>query len=76
MPQNALGAPTIANYTAVTETCPLHKTALATQALFQQVQLSMDDNIEEESTESEDLGDDNPVDGSCSDVETSNVIFE
>ena len=41
----------------------------------------MDDDIEEEITESEDdesqdLGDDNPVDGSHSDVETSNVIFE
>ena len=36
----------------------------------------MDDNIEEESTESEDLGDNNPVDGSHSDVETSDVHQE
>ena len=81
VPKNALGTPTIADSTAVTETCPLCKIALATQALFQQVQLGMDDNIEEESTESEDdksedPGDDNLVDGSHSDVETSNVIFE
>ena len=83
MPQNSLGvpAPTIANSTAVTETCPLCKTALATRALFQQVQLSMNNDIKEESTESdddssEDLGNDNPADWSCSDVETSNVILE
>ena len=81
MPQNALGAPTIANSTAVTETHPLCKTALATQALFEQVWLSTDDDTKEESTESdddlsEDLGDNNLVDGSHSDVETSNVIFK
>ena len=81
VPQNASGALTIADSTAVTESRPLCKTALATRALFQQVRLSMDDDIEEESTESDDdssddLGDDNPVDGSHSDVGTGDVIFE
>ena len=81
MPQNALGAPTIANSTAVTETHPLCKIALATQALFEQVWLSTDDDTKEESTESdddlsEDLSDNNLVDGSHSDIETSNVIFK
>ena len=81
MPQNALGAPTIANSTAVTETHPLCKNALATQALFEQVWLSTDDDTKKESTESdddlsEDLGDNNLVDGSHSDIETSNVIFK
>ena len=81
VPKNALGAPNIANSTAVTETHPLCKTSLATWALFQQVWLGMDNDVEEESAEgeddeSEDLGNDNPADGSHSDVATSNVIFE
>ena len=78
--QNASGTSTTTNSTAVKETCPLHKTALTAQALFQQVQLSMNNDSEEGSTEndsdsSEDLGDD-LAHRSGSDVETSDIIFE